>query len=511
MSKKRITKILIANRGEIAIRVMRGCRDMDIKSVAIFSEPDRTAYHVRMADEAYGVGPAASSKSYLNQEKIIETALATGAEAIHPGYGFLAENAGFAEKCKKAGIIFIGPRPETIALLGDKIQSRRMAIEANLPVVPGAEIDSSNLDDAEKKANKIGFPVLIKATAGGGGKGMRVVPELSEFKDALERASSEALSAFGDGRVFIEKFLTRPRHIEIQILCDEHGNCIHLGERECSIQRRHQKLIEETPSPVVTPELRAKMGEAAVNIARATKYVGAGTVEFMYDDESGGFYFLEVNTRLQVEHPVTEMVTGLDLVREQINIARGEKLGYSQSDIKASGHAIECRITAEDPEQGFMPSTGTLINYRIPAGPGVRVDSGVVIFSEIPIYYDPLIAKLIVWGEDRNEAISRMKRALEEYRVSGVSTTIGFHRVVMDNERFQRGELSTNFLPEEYPDSRFQIIDDDLKEKAAIAAALDKLIQDRKIVTAGFGNNETSSTWSSYHRGKNLSSFRGSR
>ncbi|MDF1545022.1 MAG: acetyl-CoA carboxylase biotin carboxylase subunit [bacterium] len=510
MSQK-ITKILIANRGEIAVRIVRACRDMKIKSVAVFSEADSTAYHVRMADEAYCVGAAPSSESYLRQEKIIEVAKEAGAEAVHPGYGFLAENAEFAQKCQASGLIFIGPKPETITLLGDKIQSRRTAIDCSLPVVPGAEIDATDLADAVQKAEEIGFPVLIKATAGGGGKGMRMVPSPDEFKSALERASSEAMSAFGDGRVFVEKFLTRPRHIEIQILCDSHGHTIHLGERECSIQRRHQKLIEETPSPVVTPELRQRMGDAAINIARATEYVGAGTVEFMYNDESGEFYFLEVNTRLQVEHPVTEMVTGIDLVKEQIKIAGGEELAYTQDDIQSSGHAIECRITAEDSEQGFMPSTGTLRNYRIPAGPGVRVDSGVVIFSEVPIYYDPLIAKLVVWGKDREEAISRTRRALEEYRVSGVSTTIGFHRVVMENRRFTDGDLSTNFLTEEYPESKFQVVDEDLKEKAAIAAALDKLVRDRRITTINVKSGSGGSNWSNYHRRGNLKKFGGSR
>jgi acetyl-CoA carboxylase biotin carboxylase subunit len=423
--KRKISKILVANRGEIAVRVMRGCRDMGITAVAVFSDADKTAYHVRMSDEAYHIGPAPSSQSYLVFDKIIDVAKRSGAQAIHPGYGFLAENAAFARRCEQEGIIFIGPSAETIALLGDKLQARASALKAGLPVVPGGEFKSGDVSDALRKADEIGYPVLIKAAAGGGGKGMRVVDSPEDFEESLKRASSEALSAFGDGRVYIEKYLERPRHVEIQILCDQHGSGIYLGERECSIQRRHQKLIEESPSPMMTAPLREKMGAAAVSIAKETGYAGAGTVEFMVDDTDNSYYFLEVNTRLQVEHPVTELVTGVDLVREQIAIAEGNRLGLKQSDIGLTGHAIECRICAEDPEHNFMPSTGTLKNYRIPAGPGVRVDSGVVIFSEVPIYYDPLIAKLIVWGKDRSEAISRTKRALEEYRVSGLKTTIG--------------------------------------------------------------------------------------
>ena len=509
--KRSIRKILIANRGEIAVRVIRACRDMGLTSVAVYSEADCTAYHVRLADEAYLIGEALSSESYLVHDKIIDVAKKSGADAIHPGYGFLAENATFAQRCADEGIIFIGPSPETISMLGDKIQARRAAIEANLPVVPGAEIDAANVHKALEMAADVRFPILIKATAGGGGKGMRMVEKAEEFEEAVKRASSEALSAFGDGRVFIEHFLQRPRHIEIQILCDHHGNCIHLGERECSIQRRHQKLIEESPSPFVTEKLRQEMGEAAIKIARSTGYIGAGTVEFMVDQE-GYYYFLEVNTRLQVEHPVTEMVTGFDLVREQVRIAEGDVLGYDQSDIRFSGHAIECRICAEDPEQGFVPSSGVLKNYRIPSGPGVRVDSGVVIFSEVPVYYDPLIAKLIVWGKDRDEAIRRTRRALDEYRVSGLKTTLGFHQAVMDNATFRQGKLSTSFLAEEYPDNRFIQLDDTVRETAAIALALDKFLRARKIAVS---NNSSSrrgdSNWKQFHRRKNLRNFGGSR
>lgn len=508
----KITKILIANRGEIAVRVMRACRDLGITSVAVFSDADKTAYHVRMADEAYHIGAAPSSESYLVHDKIIAVAKKSHCDAIHPGYGFLAENSMFAQRCVDEGFVFIGPKPETIALLGDKLQARAQAVEAGLPVVPGGEFEVGNTKDAQKKAKEIGYPVLIKAAAGGGGKGMRVVMSPEEFEESLQRASSEAQLAFGDGRVYIENFLERPRHIEIQILADQYGNVVHLGERECSIQRRHQKLIEESPSAIITPELRKKMGEAAVNIARQTGYIGAGTVEFMVQNKKEfSFYFLEVNTRLQVEHPVTELVTGLDLVKEQIAIAEGKKLRYRQKDISLNGHAIECRISAEDPQQNFMPSTGTLSNYRLPAGPGVRVDSGVVMSSEVPIYYDPLFAKLIVWGADRKEAIDRMKRALEEYHISGVKTTIGCCWSIMQNENFIKGNLSTNFLKEEYPDFRFIRLDDTIKEQAALAVALDKFIRERKI-SVNYKKSGTSPTnWVSFYRRQNLTDFRGDR
>ena len=508
MSKK-IKKILIANRGEIAVRIIRACRDLELESVAVFSECDRSAYHVRLADEAYHIGPSPSSESYLVHDKIIDVAKRSGADAIHPGYGFLAENAEFAQRCEDEGIIFIGPRPKTIALLGDKLQARAAALEAGLPVVPGSTIAQKNLDSALAKAKEVGFPILIKAAAGGGGKGMRVVEKPEDFEESLQRASSEAVNAFGDGRVYIERYLIRPRHIEIQILCDEHGNCIHLGERECSIQRRHQKVIEESPSPVVTPELRAEMGRAAVSIARQTGYVGAGTVEFMVASDLS-FFFLEVNTRLQVEHPVTEMVTGVDLVKEQIAIAEGEPLRYRQEDIVQRGHAIECRIYAEDPSNNFMPSTGTLLNYRRPDGPGVRVDSGVIMFNEIPVFYDPMIAKLAVWGKDRTEAIQRTKRALGEYRISGLDCTIGFHLIIMDNEKFIAGDLSTSFLQEEYPDNNFSNLSDEIRESAAIAAALDKFIRTRKIqIGPRDGKQQPASNWARCYRRRNLGKFEG--
>ena len=507
----RIKKLLIANRGEIAIRVIRACRDLGIRSVGVFSDCDTTAFHVRMVDEAYHIGPAPSTESYLVQDKLIEVAREAGVDAIHPGYGFLAENASFAQRCADEGLIFIGPDAATIAMLGDKLQARKAALEAGLPVVPGATFDAENMTEALKKADEVGFPVLVKAAAGGGGKGMRVVPTADQFAEAVRSASNEAASAFGDGRVYIERYLARPRHIEIQILCDRHGNCIYLGERECSIQRRHQKLIEVSPSTIVDEDMRRRMGAAAIKIARQTGYVGAGTVEFMVD-ERREFYFLEVNTRLQVEHPVTEMITGLDLVKAQIDIAEGKKLAYNQEDIKLNGHAIECRICAENPEDNFMPSTGKLKNYRIPAGPGVRVDSGVVIFSEVPIYYDPLIAKLIVWGKDRDEAIRRTRRALEEYRVSGVDTTIGFHRTIMDDEKFMKGDISTRFLEEEYPNHKYSQLTDDLRETAAIASALHTFVFTRRIkVAARPRDYRPGSRWSECHRRLNLRNFQGSR
>lgn len=508
--QKPIKTILIANRGEIAVRVIRACRDLGIKSVAVYSEADKTAFHVRMADEAHFIGPAQSSQSYLVQDKIIDVAKKSGADAIHPGYGFLSENAVFAQRCADEGIIFIGPKPETITVLGDKLGARATALRAGLPLVPGASIDVADLAGTKKIAREIGFPILVKAAAGGGGKGMRVVESEDQFEEALRGAASEAKSAFGDSRVYLEKYLSRPRHIEIQILCDQHGNCIHLCERECSIQRRHQKVIEESPSIIMTPELRAKMGKAAVELARKAGYVGAGTVEFLVDKDLN-FYFLEVNTRLQVEHPVTEIAVGIDLVKEQIRIAEGQELTIKQENVRPGRHVIECRIYAEDPDNGFMPSTGVLKSYVIPAGPGVRVDSGVVAGSEIPIYYDPMVAKLITWGRDRHEAISRMRRALEEYRVSGVETTITFHRVLMDNRKFISGDLSTSFLAEEYPDNVYRQISDTMKERAALAIALDRYVRERQISIEGKPcGGQGSPNWKITNRRANLRNGGGS-
>ena len=464
-----IRKLLIANRGEIAVRVMRTCKERGIRIVAVFSEADCTALHVRMADEAYLVGPAASSESYLVQEKILEVAKAAEVDAIHPGYGFLSENAGFAEACADVGITFVGPPPNAIRTMGDKTQARRLMQQANVPMAPGTPDSIEDVSEALKAAEEIGYPVLVKAAAGGGGKGMRIVERPEDMESALRGAQSEARNAFGDDRVYIEKYLTGPRHIEIQVLADMHGNVVHLFERECSIQRRHQKLIEEAPSVVLTTEQRAAMGEAAVKAARACDYVGAGTVEFLYDN--GDFYFLEMNTRLQVEHPVTELITGLDLVAEQIRIAEGEPLGYRQEDLSIHGHAIECRVYAEDVVAGFLPDPGLLLRHRQPSGFGIRVDAGVEEGDEVPVFYDPMISKLCAWAPTRAEAISRMGRALAEYDIAGVQTTILFCRFVMQNEAFQNGDFDTGFVTKHFsPDDLAPSAD--MERVAAVAAGL---------------------------------------
>ncbi|HEX9972860.1 MAG TPA: acetyl-CoA carboxylase biotin carboxylase subunit, partial [bacterium] len=440
--------ILIANRGEIAIRIMRACREMGIATIAVYSEVDRTAQHVRYADEAYLLGPAPATESYLVMEKIIEAAKVSQAEAIHPGYGFLAENPEFAQLVKDNGLIFIGPEPETIQLLGDKMAARETMIKAGVPIVPGVKQAISSILEAQEIADQIGYPILFKAAAGGGGKGMRIVRNPDDISQLLRMARSEAKSAFGDDRIYIEKYLEKARHIEFQIIADQHGNVVHLGERECSIQRRHQKVIEESPSPIVDPDMRQQMGETAVKAARAAKYINAGTVEFLVD-QNKNFYFLEVNTRLQVEHPVTEMVTGIDLAKEQIRIAAGEPLSFRQDGIQWRGSAIECRIYAEDPENNFLPSIGKIQSYREPNGIGVRVDSGLAQGDSVSIYYDPLISKLITWGRDRNEAVERMRRALDEYVISGVQTVIPFHKQVMSHPDFIMGNISTHFIEEQ--------------------------------------------------------------
>ncbi|MFZ1041671.1 MAG: acetyl-CoA carboxylase biotin carboxylase subunit [Anaerolineales bacterium] len=443
-------KILVANRGEIAVRILRACRELGIPSVAVYSEADRGALHVRYADEAYLLGPAPSRESYLRADKIIDIALKCGADAIHPGYGFLAERETFAAACMEAGITFIGPKPSAIAAMGDKMAARRTVMTAGVPVVPGTEGTGAMRDEELlAEAPKIGFPLLIKASAGGGGKGMREVSSLTEMPALLASARREAESAFGDGNVYLEKLLEGARHIEIQILADQHGNAIYLGERDCSIQRRHQKLIEEAPSPIMDKALRKKMGTVAVRAAQSVDYVNAGTIEFLVDKDKN-FYFLEMNTRLQVEHPVTELVTGIDIVAEQIRIARGRQLSYKQEDVVIRGHAIECRINAEDPYNGFMPSTGRITHSLLPTGPGVRVDTGVYPGFEITPYYDPMIAKLIVWGETRGQAILRMRRALEEYRIVGVRTNIPFHQTMMDSHRFMGGQYDTRFVEERF-------------------------------------------------------------
>jgi acetyl-CoA carboxylase, biotin carboxylase subunit len=465
-------KVLIANRGEIAVRIIRACRELGIETVAVFSEADRSALHVRYADEAYLLGPAPSRESYLRADRILEVAKRSGADAIHPGYGFLAEREDFAEKCAEFKINFIGPKPSSIAAMGDKGKARATVIKAGVPVVPGTEAVGNMTDeDLLKIAPTIGFPLLIKATAGGGGKGMREVKSLDEMPTLLQSARREAESSFGDGNVYLEKLVEGARHIEFQIMADSHGNVIHLGERECSIQRRHQKLLEEAPSSFLDDELREKMGGVAVKAAQAVDYVNAGTIEFLVDKDRN-FYFLEMNTRLQVEHPITEMVTGVDIVAEQIRVARGRQLSYTQEQIQLNGHAIECRVNAEDPFNGFMPSTGRITHSLLPTGPGVRVDTGVYPGFEITPYYDPMIAKLIVWGETRAQAILRMRRALEEYRIVGVRTNIPFHQTLMDSHRFMGGQFDTRFVEERFSMDGSSETKDSNTEIAAILATL---------------------------------------
>lgn len=460
-------KLLVANRGEIALRIMRTARDMGIETVAVFSEADRLAPHVRYADEAFLIGAPPSSASYLRRDKILEVATASGADAIHPGYGFLSENSDFARAVKEAGLCFVGPSPESIATMGDKLAAKRRVKEFGVPLVPGTDHPIEEVERARQTAAEIGFPILLKAAAGGGGKGMRVVERAEDFAEAFKRAAGESQEAFGKGALFMEKYLTTPRHIEFQILADAHGNCLHLFERECSIQRRHQKLVEEAPSVVLSPEQRAAMGCAAVQVARSCDYVGAGTVEFLVEGE-GNFYFLEMNTRLQVEHPVTELIAGLDLVREQIRIARGERLCISQSDLSMRGHAIELRVCAEDPENQFLPDTGRLQVYKPPQGPGVRVDDGVEQGMAVSVYYDSMLAKLIAYGRDRTEALARMRRACEEYDIVGVKNTLAFGAAVMRNPHFINGDFNTNFIAEHFePEALFT----ETEEEARLAAA----------------------------------------
>jgi len=437
-------KILIANRGEIAVRVIRACRELGVGSVAVYSEVDRAALHVRKADEAYSIGPAPAGESYLRIDKLLQVAANCGADAIHPGYGFLSENAEFARACAKAGIKFIGPRAEAMEIMGSKTSGRRAMQSAGIPLVPGSTTALTR-DEAVKVAVQVGYPVMLKAAAGGGGKGMRLVRTAQELESAFDGASSEAQRAFGNGEVYVEKWIENPRHIEIQVLADEHGHCVYLGERECSLQRRHQKVVEEAPSAVVEPELRRRMGEAAVGVAKAAGYTNAGTVEFLVDGQKN-FYFLEMNTRLQVEHPVTELVTGLDLVELQINIAAGKPLPFVQEDIHLRGHAIECRIYAEDPENNFFPSPGKITRLITAAGPGVREDSGVYEGWQVPLEYDPLLAKLIVWASTRKQAIARMQRALDEYFIGGIKTNLPLFRKILLDPGFRKGEIHTGYL-----------------------------------------------------------------
>jgi acetyl-CoA carboxylase biotin carboxylase subunit len=443
-------KVMIANRGEIAVRVIRACQELGISTVAVFSEADRDALHVRMADEAYCIGPTASKESYLNVTNLMSVATLTGADAVHPGYGFLAENADFAEICDSCNITFIGPSPEAIQKMGSKSVARDTMKAAGVPIVPGTDGLIDSIDEALLVAGEIGYPVMVKATAGGGGKGMRVADSPETLKKSIEMARQEALSAFGDSGVYLEKFVEEPRHVEIQVMADKHDNVIYLGERDCSVQRRHQKLLEEAPSPALTPELRERMGQAAVNAAKSVKYSGAGTVEFLLD-KNGNFYFMEMNTRIQVEHPVTEWVTGFDLIKEQILVAAGRPLSIRQEDVKINGWAIECRINAENPFKNFMPSPGTIQFYLPPGGIGVRVDSAVYSGYKISPFYDSMIAKLICWGNTRDEAITRMKRALSEFVIDGVSTTIPFHLKLLNHEDFVQGNFTTKFL-EEHPE-----------------------------------------------------------
>jgi acetyl-CoA carboxylase biotin carboxylase subunit len=442
---KPIKKILIANRGEIAIRIMRTCREMDIESVAVYSEADRTSLHVRYAHEAYYIGKSPSPESYLNMDRIIEVAQRSGADAIHPGYGFLSENALFSQKCSEAGIVFIGPSPQVIRTMGDKISAREAMRKAGIPVVPGTMTAIRDEEEAMRMIHEIGFPIMLKASAGGGGKGMRLVHREEDALPSLRAARSEALAAFGDDSIYIEKYISSPHHIEFQILMDNHGNAVHLFERECSIQRRHQKMVEETPSPLMTPELREEMGRVAVNAAKAVSYSGVGTIEFLVDDNLN-YYFLEMNTRLQVEHPITERVTGIDLVKMQILVAQGENLPLMQEQLTQSGHAIECRIYAEDPDNNFMPGAGKISRIAEPMGLGIRTDGYVYEGYEIPIYYDSMISKLIVWGNTREEAIKRMKRALYEYKITGVKTSIKFLERIMDCRDFVEGRYNTHFI-----------------------------------------------------------------
>lgn len=474
---KKITKLLVANRGEIALRVMRSAREMGLQTVAVYSEADRHALHVRFADEAICIGPPPSSESYLRIDKIIAAAQQTGADAIHPGYGFLSENEDFARACEKNNLIFVGPSGDSIELMGSKLGAKAAVAKFGVPLVPGTSEPISSVPEAKKIAAQIGYPILIKASAGGGGKGMRIVESEAQFEEQMERAVSEATSAFGDGSVFIEKYVTQPRHIEFQIFGDMHGNVVHLFERECSIQRRHQKVVEEAPSAILTPALRKKMGEAAVNVAKAANYYNAGTVEFIVDGNLN-FYFLEMNTRLQVEHPVTEQITGIDLVQLQLRVAQGEKLPFTQEQLTLRGHAIEVRVYAEDPSNNFLPDIGTLQTYKRPQGHGIRVDDGFEQGMAVPFYYDPMIAKMICTAETREQAIEKMIRAIDEYEITGLETTLGFCRFVMTHEAFRSGKFDTKFIETYFRPDRLK--GTARAEEQELVAALAAYLDDRK-------------------------------
>ncbi len=498
-------KILVANRGEIALRVMKSAREMGIKTVAVYSEADRNSPHVRYADEAVCIGPASSKESYLRGDKIVEVAKQLGVDGIHPGYGFLSENAGFARLVEENGITFIGPTPEAIEIMGSKLAAKEAAKKFDIPMVPGSEGAITDVEEAKQLASRIGFPILIKASAGGGGKGMRVVNAVEELEEQMQRAQSEALSAFGDGSVFIERFVGSPKHIEVQVLGDNYGNIVYLFERECSVQRRHQKVVEEAPSSCLNEEKRQAIGAAAVLVAKSCAYIGAGTVEFLVD-EALNFYFLEMNTRLQVEHPVTEMVTGIDLVKEQIKIARGEKLSFTQDELQLRGHAIELRVYAEDPTNNFLPDIGKLVQYKKPEGPGVRVDDGYEEGMDIPIYYDPMLAKLVGYGKDREEAIARLIRAIDDYKITGVKNTLAFGKFVLQHPDFVSGKFDTNFVNKNYkPEYLRHEAEDEMQIAALIAGHIyeSKPAGAAAATTAVTANNTGKSNWV-----KNRSSFR---
>ena len=473
-------KLLVANRGEIAIRVMKTAKKMGIKTVAVYSTADRNALHVKYADEAVCIGGATSSESYLRGDKIIEVCKELGVDAVHPGYGFLSENSAFAEECERNNIIFIGPKSKAIEMMGSKLAAKEAVMKYDIPMVPGIDHAITDIEEAKKSAREVGFPILIKASAGGGGKGMRMVEREEDFESQMDRAISEAIAAFGDGSVFIEKYVTKPRHIEIQIMADSHGNVLYLFERECSIQRRHQKVVEEAPSSILTPEKRKEMGEAAVKVARACDYLGAGTVEFLMDDKHN-FYFLEMNTRLQVEHPVTEMISGLDLVELQIRVARGEKLTMKQDDLVIQGHAMELRVYAEDSMNDFLPNVGFLSKYRLPEGEGIRVDNGIEEGMDVPIYYDPMLSKLVTYGKTREESIALMIKAIDNYHVEGVATTLPFGKFVMEHEAFRSGDFDTGFVKAYYDAEKLK---SKLNIEAEIAAliALKQYLADKKIL-----------------------------
>ncbi|WP_264550524.1 acetyl/propionyl/methylcrotonyl-CoA carboxylase subunit alpha [Flavobacterium sp. N2820] len=473
-------KILVANRGEIAIRVMKTAKKMGIKTVAVYSTADRNALHVKYADEAVLIGEAASNQSYLRGDKIIEVCKELNVDAVHPGYGFLSENSSFAQACEKNNIIFIGPKSKAIEMMGSKLAAKEAVKQYNIPMVPGTEEAITDIDAAKKIATQIGFPILIKASAGGGGKGMRVVEKEEDFVSQMDRAISEATNAFGDGSVFIEKYVTKPRHIEIQIMADSHGNIVYVFERECSIQRRHQKVVEEAPSAILTPEKRKEMGEAAVKVAKACDYLGAGTVEFLMDADHN-FYFLEMNTRLQVEHPVSELISGLDLVELQIRVARGEKLPIQQEDLQIKGHAMELRVYAEDPMNDFLPNVGFLSTYKLPEGEGIRVDNGIEEGMDVPIYYDPMLSKLITYGKTREESIELMIKAIDNYHVEGVHTTLPFGKFVMEHEAFRSGDFDTGFVKAYYDAEKLKSKLDTEAEIAAMVA-LKQYIADKQIL-----------------------------